>query len=648
MRSVAVLLLAGLAALSLAGPKELAGYKVAKPPKIDGHVDQGEWDDVPSGSGFFDKNTGAVAEGGTYWLAYDSKYIYFAAKLDSANPKALKANEYRSNVSLKSDDTTYLVVDPFGSFSSQNVFGVNARGATDVRIAGGRAVKREWLGEIAAGGRITETGYEVEARIPWGIMRLPTAGLRDVRFAIDRYDAATQRDTLNAFFGNNAQDIPVWKQVDVPPSGNDRSIKLLPYLYAGFGEHGHVANGGLDFKTSLNDRLDVVGTINPDFRNIENQILSLDFSYFERLAGESRPFFLEGGKFFQTSQDAPMFASQRIQNFDAGFKTFGQLTDKTRFAFLDTVDFGNNNATVAHVRHQMDPNSGITAEVTNWTNRLGPDNLGTFLAFDTQRNGLGFFGSHSMTRDTDQGVGQRYNTGIFYDKNGWDGFAEYVSVSPQFNPRLGFAPERDFRGLDAGVNYVKPIKTGPIMEWGFGFFGRDFRTFENDQYRRGADLSTTLTFRDGTDLDLGANFERFRGSNDHLYTASLERPRGDNYRHWQIDVANGRLGGEPYRSLGGSISYRPISLLQLSLRLQDVTYFDRSTQVIFSANYDIGKDMSLSGRMVRQNNNTNFYLAFRKSGNKGAEYYVIYGDPNATRSQRSLILKAVFPFEVKI
>ena len=39
-------------------------------------------------------------------------------------------------------------------------------------------------------------------------------------------------------------------------------------------------------KTSLTDQIDLVGTINPDFRNVENQVLSVDFSYFERLAGE--------------------------------------------------------------------------------------------------------------------------------------------------------------------------------------------------------------------------------------------------------------------------------------------------------------------------------------------------------------------------
>jgi hypothetical protein len=45
---------------------------------------------------------------------------------------------------------------------------------------------------------------------------------------------------------------------------------------------------------------------------------------------------------------------------------------------------------------------------------------------------------------------------------------------------------------------------------------------------------------------------------------------------------------------------------------------------------------------------TNWYLSFRQSGNRGAEYYLILGDPNAVSFRTSLILKAVFPFSLKV
>ena len=98
---------------------------------------------------------------------------------------------------------------------------------------------------------------------------------------------------------------PIWAKVSLPKQSHDQSISLLPYTYVGYDPDIHrVVNGGLDLKTKLSDQVALVGTINPDFRNIENQILSIDFSRFERLAGESRPFFQEGSDDIRT----PIFA----------------------------------------------------------------------------------------------------------------------------------------------------------------------------------------------------------------------------------------------------------------------------------------------------------------------------------------------------
>lgn len=110
----------------------------------------------------------------------------------------------------------------------------------------------------------------------------------------------------------------------------------------------------------------------------------------------------------------------------------------------------------------------------------------------------------------------------------------------------------------------------------------------------------------------------------------------------------GVIAGQAYDSFGLQASYRPVSPLQLSLRAQEVRHFGRSTQLILGGDYDLGGDMSLSGRMVRNGRETNAYLVLRKSGNRGAEYYVIFGNPNARKFEASLVIKAVFPFELKL
>lgn len=648
MRRSLAFLCVVLSALGLADQYDLAGTRVTAPPKIDGQVTDAEWAHLPKGSGFFDGDTGQEAEGGTFWIGYDDKFVYFAAKLDSRNPSALKATEYKSNVSLRSDDAIYLGLDVFGSLNNLNIFGINPKGATDIRIAGGRAAKREWLGEFLGAGRVTEAGYEVEARIPWGVMRLPEPGKRDVRIQVIRYNAQTQRDCEWKFLNQDFRQMPYWRGVEMPSSGNQRSLKLLPYGYAGVDKDKHIANAGLDLKTSLSDRIDVVGTINPDFRNIENQILSIDFSRFERLAGESRPFFLEGGQYYQTSRDAPIFASQRIGKFDAGFKTFGQLTDNTDFSILDTIDFGNENSFAGIVKHRISPATSSAFALTTRTHDIGSDNLASFASLSHQMGPISAFGQHSLTRDTAAGNGNRLNYGFFGQKDGWTGVAEYTQVSPQYLPRLGFAPERNFKGYNFNLGKASTYKRGTLMETEYFVNYKTYNTYDtNVHYRRGVDTNASFTLRNGIDLDFGFGYEKFFDSHDRYVYLSAEFPRGDLYRHMQFDAIFANFAGQAYRSLSAQFAYRPLYNWQVSFEMQSVHHYDRSVQHILSTVYDIGRDMSISGRMVREDNNINAYLAFRKSGERGAEYFVILGDPNAQRSRAALVLKAVFPFELR-
>jgi len=637
-----------LASIGFSQEDNLTATKVTSPPKIDGVVTDAEWGSLPSGSGFRDSQTGAEAEGGTFWIGYDERYIYFAARMQSSNPKGIKKTEYRSNVNLQGDDAVYLQLDLFDSPPTANTFGINARGATQIRIGGGRAAKREWLGDFLGAGRVTDSGFEVEARIPWGVMRLPDPGNRDIRIQVSRYNSQNQREGEWKYTNSDARQIPFWQGVDVPRSGNARTIKLLPYAYGGFQEDRHIANAGLDLKTSLSDRIDLVGTINPDFRNIENQILSIDFSRFERLAGESRPFFLEGGEFYRTSLDAPVFTSQRIRRFDAGVKTFGQLTDKTDFSLLDTIDLGHQNAFAGIGRHRFNDATNATFALTSLTHDDGPDNVATFASLTHQFNSWSVFGQHSLTRDTAVGNGNRVNFGAFFNRDGWDGVAEYSQVSPQYNPRLGFAPERNFKGLNFSLGKGSTVSRGPIMETGFSANYKTYRTYDsNRHYRNGGELEASFAFRGGLEIDLGAAYEKFFDSHDRAVYFEAEYPRGDVYRQAGIEAVFGNIAGAPYRSLGAGLSYRPLWNWQVNLDVQAVDHFDRETQLILGTVFDIGRDMSISGRLVRDGNDTNAYIAFRKSGERGAEYFLILGDPNARRFQTALVLKAVFPFEIK-
>jgi len=629
-------------------PSTVPGYVMTTPPTIDGVVDDAvEWKDVPSFEGLVDAETGSPGLiTAKFWLAYDSKYIYFAGKFPDADPSKIKATEYRTNVSMNGNDVIALIVDPFNNLSEFNVFQINPRGATNARIAGGRAAKREWVGEIYAKGRITPEGWEAEARIPWSIMRLPSAGVHDLRINTYRYSPRINRDHSWRYIeGSQAQNTPIWTNVTVPP-GPPKVLRFLPYTYVGYDKKDKsIVNSGLDLKTQLTDSLDFVGTINPDFRNIENQVLSLDFSYFERLAGESRPFFLEGGNYFETSDDASIFTTQRINAFDVGAKVYGKLGDRTDLAILNTSDFGNRNALVFNAHNQISTHKSLRFAYSGLDDKdLRND------AFHTEfRNGAGpwdWFYQFAGTTDSETKTGQRHNTGFSYNNAGVNGDIQFSSVTDKFNPRLGFAPQTGFRGVSGSFDMTHPLKRGPLLEEGYSLFARNWDTFGGKTYLHELDAFTSSTWRNGMDFDAGYLLTEFDGNKDHVVFLSLERPRGDSYRHWQVDYQFGKVSNQDYKQTTLSLNYRPLPMLQMVGSYQIFEFGGRETQTILSANYDLGNDRSISGRAVQQGGDWNAYVAYRRSGNAGMEYFLILGDPNAQKFRSSLILKVTYPLQM--
>ena len=63
---------------------------------------------------------------------------------------------------------------------------------------------------------------------------------------------------------------------------------------------------------------------------------------------------------------------------------------------------------------------------------------------------------------------------------------------------------------------------------------------------------------------------------------------------------------------------------------------------------DLGRNRAISGRVVYQSGLTDGYLAFRRSGNRGTEYCLILGDPNALRFRASLLLKIISPIDIPL
>ncbi len=636
-------------ALSIGNLPSLSASPVKSPPKIDGTLEREEWQSAPGFDGFFfDAEVGSQDTSPvSFFLSYDTKFIYFGVEVKD-DPKGLIMDEYRPNVDLGNNDYIELLIEPFAKAAGFNQFRVSPGGAFEMRLAGGTANKEEWRGGMRTASKVQADGWSAEMAIPWDVMSLPSAGQRDLMVNVIWNDKSSLRRKIWHFNNGDASKTPMWKGVDVPRISAGRDLKLLPFFYAGYADKGRdfLFNSGLDFKTSLNPNSLLVGTVNPDFRNIENQVLSLDFSYFERLANESRPFFLEGSGYRGVGFDSRIFASQRIRSFDAGLNTYGSLDGRTTYSLLTAQDFGKEANLVATIDRKLSPQSSLNAAYVSAMKR-GQNNQAGMINSWTRQGNYEYFAGARMTEDDVTKTGTSFNVGGLSNSKGWFNYLEYQQVSKSFNPRLGFQREIDFRGLDTWHEFEKTHPRGSIAETGIEFGGSWAERLDGTPYRKNLDLNTSVTFRNGIDWDMSYGQGTFLNSVDQHFRANVEYPIGNPYRRAYVDYVTGNFARQAYDQFGLGFSYRPYKKVQTGVSAQWQRHYDNTRQLIASLSWDLGTYESLAGRIVERDGSINWYLSWRRSGGLGAEYFVILGDPNSREFSKSLILKAVFPLSLK-
>jgi hypothetical protein len=630
----------GLAHRSLS-QSSLAAYRMPIAPSIDGVVDPSEWKDVPSVEGLFDVNDGTkYPDSGRFWLGYDKTYVYFAAQLVDSDPASIHATEYRTNVGLSGDDSVELDLDLSGSLNAFNIFLINPNGATNISIAGGRAAKREWLGAIVAKGRITATGWECEARIPWRAMDIPKGGKRNVRFNCFRFLAKSHRYLASTFVPQTKAALtPTWIGVELPKPEVDHSIKLLPYGYVGYdARNGGLFNGGVDMKTALTDQVNMVGSINPDFKNIENSVLSLDFSHFERIGNETRPFFQEGKRY----GNSPIFTTQRIHEFSTGLNTFGRINDKTSFSIIGATLPGRESDLAFTVSENPNPSTAIRFTATD-LERPGFSNKATFLRLSQDFGNFNISSRLMGSQDSVLGTKQQSDLNLSYSKNGLNAAAGWTRSDKGFSPKLGFVPETNYSGPGVFVDYDHNLNRGVLSDFNVSFYGVSYNRIDGTYYRKEGAVGVSATIRPGVNIRFSADLADFLGQPESLYSMAVSFPRGNPYTNIGAQLDQGMQGGFPYHSLTVSSSYRAAKKLQFSVQEQHVDYQGAADQTIITSAYDLGNDRSIAGRLVKQNSQVNAYLAYQRSGNEGIEYFLILGDPNAPTYRNSLTLKLVIP-----
>jgi hypothetical protein len=129
-------------------------------------------------------------------------------------------------------------------------------------------------------------------------------------------------------------------------------------------------------------------------------------------------------------------------------------------------------------------------------------------------------------------------------------------------------------------------------------------------------------------------------------TTAIAMAVNQNNRMNKIGVRyqTGTTNNLPSRFIAAEYNRRIKKGLDFSL-VQTIQELDGTAkQTIGTLAYQISPKDLISSRFISNANGQNIFLSYRRAGFAGAEYYFIYGDPNAPTTTNRISFKAVWAF----
>jgi len=307
--------------------------------RVDGRVDEAAWEMIPVLPliQFSPTWGGPVYHETEIRIAYDDEFIYLSARCMDTQPPTVTT--YRRDNWSGRDDQIGIAIDSFNDYGNALAFVLYATGtridaqfSDDARTFGSMNSNWNtfWDGEVSR----SDTGWEVELRIPWSSLRFETPDEGPVIMGISAYRYRADGDYFYQYPGNR-NDWGFFSFVK-PSKGarhtmegirSSKPLYITPYLTGGLGQDFELNadetayersdnptfDVGLDLKYSLTSNLTLDATFNTDFAQVEADDQQVNLTRFSLFFPEKRSFFLE-----------------RTSNFDFSFGGFDRVFHSRR------------------------------------------------------------------------------------------------------------------------------------------------------------------------------------------------------------------------------------------------------------------------------------------------------------------------------
>jgi hypothetical protein len=177
-------------------------------------------------------------------------------------------------------------------------------------------------GDWQAKARTTKTGWQVEMAIPFRIFRLPR---KPSAFALWFSRTIPSPRLENSTFpyrrGQGVDNTAEWDPLDLPKFKSP--ILLMPYTSLLVGDNEKGVRTGLDLKQHLPNGLQWQTTVNPDFRNIEDIVETIDFNLCPSSFAGPASLLQRGTGLLPTIFHVPQPLGRRCHNWDETLRESG-------------------------------------------------------------------------------------------------------------------------------------------------------------------------------------------------------------------------------------------------------------------------------------------------------------------------------------
>jgi hypothetical protein len=557
----AVFLAAAVAPVAPAAAAVVAGAGfpaalAAKPLPLDPSLADPQWAAgmLPVGAGFENLTTRSRAPHETQpYLLYDATNIYVAFRSEQKG-LPITATQTANNVGFGLDDFVGVGIDTSGNGAQVYYFETTPRGVRYQQAAENTRYQPDWQAAAAVNGG----SWNAVLVIPLRALRIHAGTPQTWRFNFIRNVASTGEHYTFGYDGvmqdgpipntwPNFTDVRFWPSltgIGIAPGTATVRPRPRAELYA-LASAGHdrdlfaQANGsfvpqsvrplGADLSYPITNTVNFVGTIAPDFSNVEIDQQTIAPQEFRRSLTEYRPFFAQGAPFINpnpmqfftvTSPSNLIFYSPDIGPFDRGAKvegTFGlQSFGALAFRGYDGLTNNTFNDVAFGYKHALPDRTFLYWADGDFARHSIAGDDSTVEAGVAARNlRTGFVAGVNEAFEQGAyvpapGFARSFNGFADVHKPNYEVFAGYGDITPNYNPIDGFTTISDIRGP---IGYVNLTGANALMKNYTLFFGAD-RFLDRSGAVHEADTLATFsaTFKNGFSINnLGPSVGLLRG-----------------------------------------------------------------------------------------------------------------------------------------